>query len=531
MQRDAVESYSARKETAYRDIRATVGFLLMLTAGGVVATLLTSVTVGRSIIRTENALCERTERYELVAAGAGDAIWDWDVKNHRVCFSPRWSELRGFAPDEVGDREEEWSSGIHPEDVSRVMAAVQAHFEGKTGFFAEEYRVRCKDGSWKWVLDRGIARRDAAGCVDRMAGSESDISQRKDAENALRESERFARSTLDGLSAHIAILDESGTILAVNRPWRAFAAANRPANSRDWGNVEEGANYLSICEKSVGRFSDEGHAAAAGIRAVLTEMLPEFTMEYPCNGPAEERWFLMRVTPFPGDGPRRVVVAHENITKRKVLEREVVEIASLEQRRIGQDLHDSVGQELTALNILAGSLAKNLQTNPSSGPKLVERMVQGLQRSQKELRAVMRGLLPVAVDTEGLMAALSDLAGRIQQEQKATCEFECPEPVSVANNLTATHLYLIAQEAVHNAVKHARPGNIRIMLKANHVLSLSVQDDGIGVPARLTENHGGLGLRIMRNRAAIIGATLTIEPAKPTGTLVTCALDRKNEER
>ena len=124
-----------------------------------------------------------------------------------------------------------------------------------------------------------------------------------------------------------------------------------------------------------------------------------------------------------------------DITRRKELEREVVEIASLEQRRIGQDLHDSVGQELTALNILAGDLAETMRTNPSNGSNLVERMAQGLQRSQRELRTVMRGLLPVAVDTEGLMAALSDLADRIQQEGKATCKFDCPEPVSVADNL------------------------------------------------------------------------------------------------
>jgi len=219
-----------------------------------------------------------------------------------------------------------------------------------------------------------------------------------------------------------------------------------------------------------------------------------------------------------------------DITQRKELEREVLEIGSLRERRIAQDLHDSVGQELTALNILAVDLAETLRTNPTNGSKLVERMVHGLKRCQQELRTVMQGLLPVAVDSEGLMAALSDLAVRIRLEGKANCKFDCPEPVSVADNLTATHLYLIVQEAVHNAVKHAQPRNIRISLKSNHLLLLSVQDDGIGMPAQPTESHGGLGLRIMRNRAAIIGAKLTIQPAQPTGTLITCALVRKSHE-
>jgi PAS domain S-box-containing protein len=226
--------------------------------------------------------------------------------------------------------------------------------------------------------------------------------------------------------------------------------------------------------------------------------------------------------------PVAVAKTDRDITKRKELEREVVEIASLEQRRIGNDLHDSVGQELTALSILAGDLAETIGPDSASGSKLVERMVQGLRRSQQELRAVLRGLLPVAVEAEGLMAALSDLAHRIQQEEKAACQFVCPVPVAVVDNFTATHLYLIAQEAVHNAVKHAQPRNVCISLEAKGSLLLSVRDDGTGMPAKRNENHGGLGLRIMRNRAAIIGATLTVQPAGQAGTLLTCALNRKN---
>ena len=204
-----------------------------------------------------------------------------------------------------------------------------------------------------------------------------------------------------------------------------------------------------------------------------------------------------------------------------------MEIASLEQRRIGQDLHDSVGQELTALNILAGDLADAVRMDSPETRKIIEQIIKGLQRSQQELRAVLRGLLPVAVDSEGLMAALADLANRIQKEGKAACTFDCPKPVAVADNLTATQLYLIAQEAAYNAVKHARCQNIRISLTSNDLLSMSVRDDGIGMPAHPTEKDGGVGLRIMRNRAAIVGATLTTQPAEPTGTLVTCTLASK----
>jgi len=218
-----------------------------------------------------------------------------------------------------------------------------------------------------------------------------------------------------------------------------------------------------------------------------------------------------------------------DVSRRKELEREVLEIAGQEQRRIGQDLHDSVGQELTALNLLAGDLAETLRTNPEQGAKLIERLGNGLRRSQKELRAIMRGLLPVAVDSEGLMAALSDLADRTDAIGDVHCRFDCPKPVSLSDNLTATHLYLIAQEAVHNAIKHAQPQNIRISLESNEFLILRVRDDGIGMNESSAGKTEGLGLRIMRNRAAFLGAKLTIQPVEPNGTSVTCTLWRKHE--
>ncbi len=146
--------------------------------------------------QAENVLRESHLRYELVVAGAQGAIWDWDVVGQRVYFSPQWKALRGYAPDELSDSEVEWRSRIHPEDVARVLNAVQEHFEGRTPVFSEEYRVRCKDGSWKWIFDRGLALRDVAGRVVRMAGSETDITERKNAVEELRKRELRLRQAL-----------------------------------------------------------------------------------------------------------------------------------------------------------------------------------------------------------------------------------------------------------------------------------------------------------------------------------------------
>jgi signal transduction histidine kinase len=116
---------------------------------------------------------------------------------------------------------------------------------------------------------------------------------------------------------------------------------------------------------------------------------------------------------------------------------------------------------------------------------------------------------------------------RTGRDGKVACTFDCPAPVALADNFAATQLYLIAQEAVLNALKVAQARQIRISLVSDHALTLRVQDDGIGIPDSPTGIQG-LGLRIMRNRAAIIGASLTIMPGQPEGTVVTCVFARTN---
>ena len=141
--------------------------------------------------------------------------------------------------------------------------------------------------------------------------------ERRRVEEALRASQRFAQATLDALSAEIAILDGAGTILAVNEAWRRFAPEATSVN-RD----AAGENYLHVCDAATGEEAEEAQRAAAGIRAVIAGRQDVFTLDYPCRLPRGLRWFHLRATPFPGDGPARVVVSHENITERREAEEE-----------------------------------------------------------------------------------------------------------------------------------------------------------------------------------------------------------------
>ncbi len=218
-----------------------------------------------------------------------------------------------------------------------------------------------------------------------------------------------------------------------------------------------------------------------------------------------------------------------DLSARKALEREVLEVATLEQWRIGQELHDSTGQELAALGLLAEGLVEALTKASAAEAVLASKVADGLNRVLGQVRALSRGLIPVEVDAAGLMAALAELASRTSELHGVTCTFECREPVLVEDNQTATHLYRIAKEAVTNALKHSRAKNITISLeKVERFVKLHIQDDGVGLPREPLENKG-MGLKIMRYRAGLINAGLSVGPAEPVGTLVSCTLNKGAE--
>ncbi|MEI7538488.1 MAG: PAS domain S-box protein, partial [Comamonadaceae bacterium] len=127
----------------------------------------------------EQALSESEFRWRFAVEGTGDGLWDWDVAQSTVLFSKRWKEMLGFSQAEIGNGLDEWSKRVHPDDLARVMVDVQAHLDGATADYVNEHRVSCKDGSWKWILDRGlVVNRDPAGTPLRMIGTHTDITER-----------------------------------------------------------------------------------------------------------------------------------------------------------------------------------------------------------------------------------------------------------------------------------------------------------------------------------------------------------------
>lgn len=224
----------------------------------------------------------------------------------------------------------------------------------------------------------------------------------------------------------------------------------------------------------------------------------------------------------------RTTALTDEIAERERLERELLEISEREQRRIGHDLHDSLGQHLTgaalAAQVLEEKLAARGLPEAADASKLVSIVEEGIALSRK----FAKGLHPIELEAEGLMQALEELALASSDLFKIACRFECDSPVLVRDGPASGHMYRIAQEAVSNAVKHGKARNIVILLETlDDGIALLVKDDGVGLPEPLPEKRG-MGLRIMAHRAGMIGATFTARREGDRGTTISCVLRRGN---
>lgn len=230
-----------------------------------------------------------------------------------------------------------WESLLHPEWKKIMHDYLHEEIIGKRNSFNKEYKIIKSDSKEeRWLHGMGELTFDKEGQPIRLIGSIQDITERKQNEKKIHESEQFARAVFDALSAHIAIIDENGIILSVNLAWRKFMESNTPEGIPI--TISEGSNYLSVCKTSEGLYADEASAMISGIRSVMNGENNEFSLEYPCHSPTERRWFNVRVTRFPQEGDSRIVVAHENITERKKIEEKL----KLSSEKF-QDLVNSTG--------------------------------------------------------------------------------------------------------------------------------------------------------------------------------------------
>jgi signal transduction histidine kinase len=207
----------------------------------------------------------------------------------------------------------------------------------------------------------------------------------------------------------------------------------------------------------------------------------------------------------------------------KRLEREIFAVSERERHSIGADLHDNLGQRLTALELMCTTLKEDAAPYPNLRKRL-DLVGQMLRDAITQTRFLARGLVPVGNDPDALPIGLTELAERINALGQVKCRFEAPDTFELRDAFIAGHLYRIAQESLNNAVKHARASNVTIRLSQSEgTITLEISDDGPGLPKGASKRRG-LGLGVMQHRASAIGAELTIASKRGEGVKIRCVL-------
>jgi len=217
-----------------------------------------------------------------------------------------------------------------------------------------------------------------------------------------------------------------------------------------------------------------------------------------------------------------------DITERKRLQKEILEISEREQRRIGQDLHDGLCQHLAGIEMLAQVLAQKLHAKSKAGSARATEIAKAVREAIGHTRLLARGLSPVTLESEGLMSALAELALNTEKIFRIQCVFDCKEVVKYNDYAACTHLFRIAQEAVSNAIKHGKAQKIVITLRdqPDHV-ALSVRDNGQGFQKKASGAQG-MGLRIMRTRMGMMGGSLAVgDNSDDKGVTVACLVPKQ----
>ena len=468
--------------------------------------------------RAQVALQESEQRFRQMAEALPEVFWIADGRQHKLLYvNGAFERIWGRSRHRLFEDPESRLESVHPQDRQRVQGEMHRWgvllATGSNSPLEIDYRIVRPDGRSLTIHSRTFPIRDAQGRLVRLCGIAEDITLERAAESAVRQ----LAAIVDSASDAILSVDTAGLITTWNPGAETlFGYARGEAIGKHVDILippdrqEEMARLVGSTRKQA-----IGPLETVRLRKDGSRVPVQLTM-------CPIRDLTGKLAGF------SAIV--RDMTERNLLERKAMEIGEQERRRIGQDLHDTLGQDLTAIAFLTKVLEQRLAARKLSEAASAADLVALTNTAIGLTRSLAHGLTPIGSKPESLMEGLHELAQHVSDVYRIVCRLRCPKPVLVSNNTVATHLYRIVQEAINNAIKHGKARRIVVSLRETQTaIRLAVRDNGSGLPP--SHNKGpGMGLRIMRHRAHTVGATLEVAPRKVRGTIIKCLLPKERSE-
>lgn len=343
-----------------------------------------------------------------------------------------------------------------------------------------------------------------------------DIQGLKCVERELEESEARKQAILESSVDGIITIDESGLIQSFNR------AAQKIFGYREEEVLDKNIKMLMPLPYSEKHDTYMHSYLVTGEKNIIgkgreVQGLKKDGTVFPMElSVGEAQW----------NGNRMFTGIVKDIAERKELEKKILEISNEERKRIGQDLHDGLGQMLTGIRMISGNLARKLKANGVPGADEVEEITNMLSETDQFVRSITHDMVEVNLEKKGLDVALKKLCERNEKLFGIRCIYKNEGEISIEENSVAVNLYRIAQEAIHNAVKHGKPNTINVRLsKSGRHISLVIIDNGKGFNSdEKIEEADGMGIKIMKYRASLMGGILEIIRTNDETTVVRCII-------
>jgi len=503
--------------------------------------------------RPQTRLERQARLYEITLSSIADFAYIFDRKGRFIFANQALAKLLGRTPAAMVGKDF-FDLNYPAELADRLQRQIEHVFRAKE-IVQDETPFTSPtgvDGYYEYIFRPVLA---SDGTVEVVAGSTRDITERRKSEQALRESEERFRLLVEGARDYAMFLLDPENVITF---WstgaeRVFGWKHQEAmgksgamiftrEDRKNGEVEKEINTAL----SEGRALDRRfHLRKDGSRLWTDGVLMRLDdTEGKLRGFAkvarnatDQRRAEDELAHARDEMEQRVVERTQELlamnnelestmAQRQQLERELLEVSEREKRRIGEDLHDMVCQELTATALFLKSTAQRIAADSAAAAKTLEESAHTVNRNVVIARKLAGGLQAIELTASGLKNALRDLAAGACDNSGIKCHVKIARGVHVPDDTVALHLYRIAQEAVTNAVKHSEAKNILISLDRNKTHTcVSVQDDGKGFVPR--KRGKGLGLHMMRYRANSLGGELKIERRRTGGMDITCIIPTK----
>lgn len=505
---------------AEKDFFDTSEIALLEEATGDVSFALENFKKERLRQSAEAAIQKSNDRFEMIAVATNDVIWDWDLLTDDIWWNNNFYTLFGYNRLQRSAGIRSWIDGIHPDDRKRVTEGRQMVINSGSDFWHDEYRFVKADNSILFVYDRGFVLHNEAGTAHRMIGSMLDITELKNAEEDITKEKNLSDSIINSLPGIFYLYNKEGHFLRWNRNFEKVTqytpAEISSMHPLDFFDEDEKQLLL---EKIGNVFiSGEDHVQANFVIKTKEKIPYYFTgkaIEYegqPC---------LMGVGIDFSERVTAQEAIEQSAEKLKQLTAHLQEIRELERKRIGREIHDELGQQLTAIKMDVSWIDKKMPVEFPALKEKLKNIIDLLNGSNQSIRRILSELRPTILDDYGLVEALDWLSNQFTETTGVPVHFTTSDRKPDLPEQVVTCVFRIYQEALTNITRYAAAGKVSTnLVVTGEDLRFSVEDDGSGFDVEIPGTKRSFGILGMKERVHSLKGQFTLTSESRKGTTI-----------